>query len=303
MNLFVGQPGSLSNDFHRDPQLKQCTCRFLSSFFSAFLPTFLQPFVAGVDDLVLYVSCGGHIQLVFGAFVGRKVIQFRGIKQQSEDFLLEFGGALGEVLHLMEGKADVVQDGGLRGQCAGKGVGEFEEDVLDAGGHEFAETVLAEGVAEVDLVGTLVHGEVHEADEIDGREVIVGFSSSFLLLDGERGVVDGALVEVVLRGDLHLADEAGAVAVVAFDIDPDVLVVVEKVDVLDVVGADFDDVMLWDDLLEEQVQKTEAVLLHEEGAFEPAVHDDPRIASHDGLLGIVHRYKENCGPAEGNGRS
>lgn len=33
---------------------------------------FLSSFIPGVNDLVVYVSFGGHVQLVFGALVGCK---------------------------------------------------------------------------------------------------------------------------------------------------------------------------------------------------------------------------------------
>ena len=95
----------------------------------------------------MYVPFGSHVLLVFGSFFGRKFSVFRGIEQETEDFLLEFGGLLGEVLHLVEGIAEVVHRGGLRRIGFPDAVGELQEDVLETVGHGFAGLILAEPVA------------------------------------------------------------------------------------------------------------------------------------------------------------
>ena len=133
-----------------------------------------------------------------------------------------------------------------------------------------------------------MHGEVHEADEIDGREVIVALALPLLFLDGQGRVVNSPFVEMVLRGDLDFADETCSVFVIAFNIDADIFAVFHQGDVFDVVGADLHDVVFRDDLLDEKLQETEAVLLEEEGAFQPSIQQDAGIAAHGGLLSVGH---------------
>lgn len=89
-------------------------------------------------------------------------------------------------------------------------VGQFQEDVLDAVRHQFEGLPFPELVSVEHLIGILMEGEVHDADEVNGRKV--------------EGALPG--------GHLHLHDKAGAVGVGAFHIDPDSLAVGEGVDVL-----------------------------------------------------------------------
>ena len=250
----------------------------------------------------MYVAFRRHVELVFRSFVGCKVRQFRGFKQDSEDFLPERGGALRQALHLVESIAEVVQEGGFRAQGAAEGVRELQEHELDARGHELADVPLAEVVPEVDLTGTRVHAEVHQADEIDRREVVVHLPGLLLLLDGESGVVQRTIVEVVLGRHLDLADEPRAIPVVALDVQADVLAVFEQVHVFDIVGPDFRDVVFRDDFLEEEPEEFEAVLLEEEGPLEPAVEQDAGVPAHGRLLGIHDEAIDRNLPM-GNGRS
>lgn len=134
---------------------------------------------------------------------------FRGIKQEAEDFVLQSYGAVREVFNIVEDIAEVLKD-----RCFGckrpVAVGQFQEDVLDAVRHQFEGLPFPELVSVEHLIGILMEGEVHDADEVNGRKV--------------EGALPG--------GQLHLHDKAGAVGVGAFHIDPDPLAVWKRVDVL-----------------------------------------------------------------------
>ena len=64
----------VSVDFHCDIQLLQGACRLRRLSVATFVTSFFPSFIPGVNYLVVYVSFGGRVKLVFGAFVGRKTI-------------------------------------------------------------------------------------------------------------------------------------------------------------------------------------------------------------------------------------
>lgn len=131
----------------------------------------------------------------------------------------------------MEDIAEVLKDRRFRRERP-VAVGQFQEDVLDAVRHQFEGLPFPELVSVEHLVGILMEGEVHDADEVNGRKVEGAFPGGHLLLDGEGGVEHRPFIEELLMGQLHLHDKAGAVGVGTFHIDPDPLAVREGVDVL-----------------------------------------------------------------------
>jgi len=118
---------------------------------------------------------------------GVKSSNFRGIKQEAEDFVLQSYGAVREVFNIVEDIAEVLKD-----RCFGckrpVAVGQFQEDVLDAVRHQFEGLPFPELVSVEHLIGILMEGEVHDADEVNGRKVEGAFPGGHLLLDGEGGV-------------------------------------------------------------------------------------------------------------------
>ncbi len=131
----------------------------------------------------------------------------------------------------MENIAEVLQDRRFRGERP-VAIGQFQEDVLDSVRHQFEGLPFPELVSVEHLVGILMEGEVHDADEVNGRKVEGTFPGGHLLLDGEGGVEHRPFIEELLMGQLHLHDKAGTVGVGTFHIDPDPLAVGEGVDVL-----------------------------------------------------------------------
>ena len=122
-----------------------------------------------------------------------------------------------------------------------------------------------------------MQGEIHKPDKIDGREIVVRFSFLLLLLDGESGVEDSSLIEVLLWSKLHLHDESGSVLVGTFDIDLDILLFGERINMFVVGVSEFDDVMLREEFLKEEQEKPFPGF-GTEGTFEPIVEDDAGIS-------------------------
>ena len=103
---------------------------------------------------------------------------------------------------------------------------------------------------------------------------------------------------MMLRRYLDLADKTGTILVVTLDVHSDILVVIQEIDMLDIVRADFNNVVLRNDFLQKELKETQTILLKQERPLEPAVQDDARIAPHRGLLHIAHKKPEYGLPRE-----
>ena len=185
----------------------------------------------------------------------------------------------------MQGVAEVVEDAGLRCQRLAA-VRQLEEEEVDGVGHHLAVHVFIDGVAVEDPVRVWVHGEIDQADEVDGRKVVVLLALFHLSDDAVGGVVEGSFVEEFLGFALHLDEEAGAVGVGHLDVDADATIVWVGVGVLLRSVLDVGDAALGDEFLKEERQQALAGGELGEGAFEPVVKQDVGIDAL-GLAGDV----------------
>ena len=99
-----------------------------------------------------------------------------------------------------------------------------------------------------------------------------------LLLDAERGDENCAVEETGLALQLHLDEEARPVLVGAFDVKPDVLVLLVRVDLLLRAEGEALDLPLRDERLQEELHQPLVPRLAE-GSLEPAVIEDVGIAA------------------------
>ena len=264
----------------------------LPLFLDPFLSTFLDPLLFGEGNLVLYVSFSGHVEFVVDFLLRRKGSNFSGFEQELEQLSFEtFGHAL-EVLHVVERVAEFFEDGRIRFKRM-PGVGELQEQVLDAVGHQFIGITLPELISVEHLVGPFMDGEVHDSDEVHGREIVRALSGNNLLLDGEGGVEDGSFIEELLLGELHFYDEPGAVFVGTFDIDADALVVGEGVDVFLGRIVERNDPSFRDEFLKKEGEESLSSF-DSEGPLEPVVEQDSGVSPR-GFRGVHGFFPQTSG--------
>ena len=173
------------------------------------------------------------------------------------------------------------------------GVGEFQEQVLDAVGHQFEGIAFPELISVEHLVGPFMDGEVHDADKVHGRKIVRALSGNHLLLDRESGVEYSSLIEELLLGELHFDDEPGAVFVGTFDIDADTLVIGKGVDVFLGSIAERNDPSFRDEFLEKEGEESLASL-DSEGSLEPVVEQDSGVSPRGfcGVHGFFRKHGE-----------
>ena len=121
--------------------------------------------------------------------------------------------------------------------------------------------------------------EVHKADEIDWRELVL-LVTFFQLTDNTvGGVIDRTFVEEVLRLALHLHKEAGAVGVGCLDVYANAALVGIGIGVLLRSVLDVDDLALGNELLQEQGEQAFATGQLFESSLEPVVEQDIGVDS------------------------
>ena len=84
---FVSTSNNDCNIFFAQPLLPQSAEDAISPDFDSFLPSLL----FRVRNLILYIPFGRHIMFVFDFLLRRKCSNFRGFKQETEEFSLEAG--------------------------------------------------------------------------------------------------------------------------------------------------------------------------------------------------------------------
>ena len=125
---------------------------------------------------------------------------------------------------------------------------DLHEGEAQGSAHLFVGTVLAQGEAVDELVWVghawvkVTEVEVEQAEEEDGLDVEVPFSSLGLVGDGQGRVEDGALHEVLLRGELDFDDEGAAVGGGAEEVIGGLALVFGEAELLAVADVDVDDV-------------------------------------------------------------
>ena len=249
---------------------------FLETFLAPFFPAELKPFLFREGDLILQVPFGSHIVFEFGLFLRRKGSDFSRFKQETEELAFESGGPVGEVFHVVEGVAYLLEDGRFGGKDAA--VGQFQEDELEPVGHAFEGFPFAQVVPEEDTVGALVDGEVQDADEVYGREIVSPFPGGHLLLDGKSGIEQRPLIEEVLMGELHLHHKPRSIDVGTFHVHADSLVVGERIRMLLRSVFQVGDSPFGNQRFEEELEELLSPF-GSEGSFEPIIEQDSRIAS------------------------
>ena len=143
----------------------------------------LQPFLLRIGDLVLQIPFGSHVVFKFSLFLRRKGSNFGRFEQETEEFTLKALRPIGKVFHVVEGIADLLEDGRFGRQDTA--VGEFQEDELEPVGHAFEGLPFTQVVPEEDPVRVLVDGEIEDADEIHGGKIVRALPGRHLFLNGE----------------------------------------------------------------------------------------------------------------------
>ena len=226
--------------------------RFTLGFTSAFCAVYDVGQVA-IDLDALFIVAG----------ILRREAGYLGLLEQlGEDAFLKGGGTLHETREVAEDEHPLVEH---RHQLVLRLV-ELGHLQIDEG-QLVVEHVLVLGVHQLHLVmvtfcAVLVVGEdeVEDADGVHGLQLEVPVASHGLLPDGERGIVDAAVLEVVLLGLLHLDDELLALLVLAVDVEDGLAVDVACAEMFVVeVGDVADDLMT----VEQGIEETdEQVLVH-----------------------------------------